>query len=65
MEVCERCGTDWEGAPGHPKSLCDQVVLEEVAKTGLAFIENKRSDTAVPFMQFKKALELYFGRRIQ
>ena len=62
--TCDRCGTDWEGAPGHPKSYCDQVLLEEVAEAGLAFLENKRSDTAVPYMRFKGALERYFGRRI-
>jgi len=62
--VCERCGTDWEGAPGHPNSFCDQIVLRQVAEAGLAFLENKRTDTAVPFMTFKAALEKYFRRVI-
>lgn len=62
--VCDRCGTDWEGAPGHPRDYCDSTILKRVAESGLAFLENKRSDTAVPYMRFKRDLELYFGRRI-
>lgn len=30
--VCQRCGTDWEGAPGHPKSYCDEIFNEAEVK---------------------------------
>lgn len=30
--ICQRCGTDWEGAPGHPKSYCDVIFNEAEVK---------------------------------
>lgn len=62
--ICERCGVDWEGAPGHPRDYCSSILLQEIALAGRAFLENKRPDTAEPFMRFKNALERYFGRVI-
>lgn len=26
-DVCERCGVDWTGAPGHPQSYCDEMAI--------------------------------------
>lgn len=25
--ICKRCGTDWTGAPGHPRDFCDLIFM--------------------------------------
>lgn len=26
-DICQRCGVDWTGAPGHPRSYCDEMFI--------------------------------------
>lgn len=44
--------------------MIDMKTLRNLADKGMAFFEQKRKDTAVPYMDFKKALEDAFGRKL-
>jgi hypothetical protein len=44
--------------------MIDMKTARHVVQTGVAFLENKRKDTAVPYMEFKGALETAGGRKI-
>lgn len=63
-EVCERCGNDWAGAPGHPRAYCDEVLLRQIAAYGCEFLEQQRACTGVSYMRFKEALERFYGHPI-
>ena len=44
--------------------LAEPAQCSELVDAAAGFLENKRSDTAVPFMRFKNAVEAVIGRRI-
>lgn len=44
--------------------MIDMKTTRHVVTTGVAFLEQKRKDTAVPYMEFKSALETAIGRKI-
>lgn len=44
--------------------MIDMKTLRNIAEKGFAFLEMKRKDTAVPYMEFKGALEDAFGKKL-
>ena len=44
--------------------MIDMKTLRNIAEKGYAFLEMKRKDTAVPYMEFKRALEDAFGKKL-